>query len=216
MKGAISQEKQEKVFFWSGGREAVCFLILICRSPRKGTKKLKSRRTELEGRRVKVSFYIKNSQSRPLFKAWNFIILGPAGSLLEESSWLLGIQILEKCRFSHFHSCKSNNFLARNTNMGKAMYLELCPRVRSDRAQLLLQKPRGNIQDKAKQSLSVLVLNTGTQLHWLLFTEPPSKSRISQRLCCTVQVRIPKVNCSLPGEAGFCLLVSCRAFRSRT
>lgn len=165
MKGAISQEKQEKAFFWSGGRDAVCFLILICRSPRKGTKKLKSGRTELEGRRVKVSFYIKNSQSRPLFKPWNFIILGPSGSLLEESSWLLAIQILEKCRFSHFHSCKSNSLLARNTNMGKATYLELCPRVRSERAQLLLQGPRGDIQDKAKKSLSVLVLKTGNQLH---------------------------------------------------
>lgn len=144
------------------GKGAVCFLILICRSPRKGTKKLKSGRTELEGRRVKVSFYIKSSQSRPLFKPWNFIILGPAGSLLEESSWLLAIQILEKCRFSHFHSCKSNSLLARN--MGKATYLELCPRVRSERAQLLLQAPRGDIQDKAKKSLSVLVLKTGNQL----------------------------------------------------
>lgn len=117
MKGALSQEKQEKVFIWSGGRDAVSFLVLIRRSPRKGTKKLKSGRTELEGRGVKVSFYIKNGQSRPLFKPWNFIILGPAGSLLEESSWLLGIQTsLEKCRFSHFHSCKSNNFLARGTD----------------------------------------------------------------------------------------------------
>lgn len=52
------------------------------------------------------------------------------------------------------------------------------------------------------------MLRTGNQLY-CVFPESPSK-------CCNVQVRIPKVNCSLPGETGFCLLVSCRAFRSRT